>query len=47
MKILVCGGREWTNVDIIRREFSFLKSKDITIIHGDCRGADKLAGQVC
>lgn len=46
MRILVCGGREWTNKETILRELSPLKGKSVSIIHGGCRGADVLAGEV-
>jgi hypothetical protein len=46
--IIVCGSREWANQEEI---ISFLqglqcefKPSEITIVEGDCRGADKLAG---
>lgn len=45
MIILICGSRDWSNKDIIKQEL--LKFKNISkIIHGGCRGADILAGQV-
>jgi hypothetical protein len=41
--VLICGSRDWTlSVPIIRELRSL--PEDTTIIHGDCRGADKLAG---
>jgi hypothetical protein len=46
--ILICGDRNWTDFKEID---SFLDSilleyrrQDITIVEGDCRGADKIAG---
>ena len=46
MKILVCGDRNWNNAEAMCRELMFLSTRgDITIIHGDCRGADKMAGE--
>jgi len=44
MRVLVTGGRFWRNKDVI---FSFLdKIHELltitTVIHGDCRGADRL-----
>ena len=41
MRIIVCGSREWTDEDVIKRllkEFS----PDV-VIEGECRGADLLA----
>lgn len=46
MKILVCGDREWTDrARIFRILEGFLEEKPL-IIHGGCRGADRLAGEV-
>ena len=45
--ILVCGSRDWNDKEAIRRALSGLDNdKDTLIIHGDCEGADKLAGVV-
>lgn len=45
MKILVCGDRKWVDG---KKIFDVLKtfSGDVTIIHGGCEGADKMAGEV-
>tara|TARA_B100000949_G_C14020656_1_gene341131 strand:+ start:298 stop:645 length:348 start_codon:yes stop_codon:yes gene_type:complete len=45
MKILVCGSREWTDKNKIKKELSKYSKEDV-LIHGGCRGADKLAGEV-
>lgn len=57
MKVLVCGGRDYNDYDRMRSvldsicdEFGLwdegrLVPKDITIIHGGARGADRLADQ--
>ena len=46
-KILVCGDRKWRDRSMIfhtlRSHFSEIP---ITIIHGDCRGADRIAGEI-
>lgn len=44
--ILVCGDRNWTNKQVIYNTLKELETlySDITIVHGDCYGADKLAG---
>lgn len=50
MKVLVCGDREWSNRELIKSRLSGLldreKPGDITVIHGACRGADRIAGEV-
>ena len=41
MKVLVCGDRNWTNKEAIRRELSKLPT-DTVVIEGEARGADTL-----
>jgi cysteine synthase len=45
MKILVCGGREYTDRSRVATVLQKCldRYKTITIIHGDARGADRLA----
>jgi len=45
MKVLICGDRNWNNYDSILRVVKRLKKKykEVTIIEGECRGADKMA----
>lgn len=45
MRILVCGDRNWSNKEAIRRELEKFP-KGTTIIHGAARGADTLGGIV-
>ena len=45
MKVLVCGDRNWKDEEIIEKELKKLLS-DTIIIHGNCRGADKMAGVI-
>lgn len=45
IKILVCGDREWKDKNSIKSVLSKYPS-DTIIIHGNCRGADKLSGIV-
>lgn len=48
MHILVCGSRDWTDRLTIGRALYACKRKygDFWLVHGNCRGADKLAGYV-
>jgi hypothetical protein len=52
MHVLVCGSREWTDKAAIKRELASLllaeigrdgSDAELVLIHGDCRGADRLA----
>ena len=45
MKILVCGGREYTDVKTLCAVMDKMLSDQIAIIHGNCKGADKLSGE--
>jgi hypothetical protein len=45
MRVLVCGSREWTNKERIRAELEQIVDLQ-TVIHGNARGADRLAGEV-
>lgn len=45
MRVLVCGSRYWVDEFFIVDVLSKLR-QDTVIIHGDCRGADKMAGLV-
>lgn len=50
MRILVCGGREFRNVEKMNAVLSQVCSwapdrANLVIIHGGCRGADQMAGQ--
>ena len=42
---IVCGDRNWTSRSVIERELKNL-DKDVLVVHGDCRGADRIAGEV-
>lgn len=44
IKILVCGDRNWTNERVIK-DFIEKLPDDVIIIHGNCRGADLIAGK--
>jgi YspA, cpYpsA-related SLOG family len=45
MKVLVCGDRDWADGAAIRRELERLPPGS-TVVHGACRGADIIAGQI-
>lgn len=45
MRVIVAGAVAWANVEAIRRELAKLPAGTV-VIHGDCTGADALAGQV-
>lgn len=42
MRLLVCGDRDWTDREAIRRELVVLPL-DTVVIHGAARGADQIA----
>ena len=44
--ILVTGSRDWTDKELINGILSEYKNYDVTVIHGGCRGVDKIAGEV-
>jgi hypothetical protein len=43
--VVICGDRNWSNRGVIEREVNLL-DKDVTVVHGDCRGADRIGGSV-
>lgn len=46
MRILITGSRDFDNFELMRYVLKFFEEKDVTLIHGDCRGADKIAGYI-
>jgi hypothetical protein len=50
MRLLVCGSRTWTDRTRLRQVIDRLVSHhgdgQVTVIEGDARGADRLAGQL-
>jgi hypothetical protein len=44
MRVLICGSREWTDADLIRRELSALQGVEV-VVEGEAPGADTLARQ--
>lgn len=45
MRILICGDREWSDLDLIKECLGLFSGKVEAVVHGGARGADKLAGQ--
>jgi hypothetical protein len=41
--MIVCGSRDWEDRETIYKTLAEFP-KDWTVIHGDCRGADRIAG---
>ena len=49
LAIVVTGDRNWTDKDLVMdtlKQYTFDKYAKIVLINGDCRGLDKIAGQV-
>ena len=46
MRILVCGGRDGRDRDLVFKELVRFDTTDTVIIEGDANGYDKLAGDV-
>lgn len=42
--ILITGARDWTDAVAIKNVLEPYKNKRVLLIHGDCRGVDKLTG---
>lgn len=45
MRVIVAGAVAWTDAEVIRRELAKLPTGTV-VIHGDCPGADAIAGQI-
>ena len=45
MKVLVCGGRDYANLDAVMIAIRKLSPRPSHIIHGSAMGADALAGE--
>jgi hypothetical protein len=43
MRVLICGDRNWTDLESIRCHVNALPEGTV-VIEGDCRGADRMAG---
>jgi len=46
MKLLICGDREWDQPGVIAEVLKQYDPKTTVVIHGDARGADRIAGQI-
>ena len=46
MRILICGSRNFGDLQLMREVINDLSTYELVIVHGDCRGADKLAARV-
>lgn len=46
--IVICGDRNWDDFNAINefliKLLSIFNADEITVVHGDCRGADKISG---
>lgn len=46
MRVMVTGSRGWTDRGRIREAFGKVVAGRVVLVHGDCRGADRLAAEV-
>lgn len=46
MRVLVCGDRNWSDRDLMHMKLAETLVEGDVLIHGDCRGADRMAGRV-
>ncbi len=46
MRILITGSRDWTNGVAIEHALRQHAVPDAILVHGDCRGADKIAAKI-
>lgn len=44
--IVVSGDRNWTDISRVEKTLKRFDAKSCVLIHGDCRGLDKMAGSV-
>jgi hypothetical protein len=45
LRVVVTGDRNWTDRERVRRVFDLIQGP-VQLIHGDCQGLDKIAGQI-
>lgn len=46
MRILITGSRDWTDIATVRRALEEHASADSVVVHGNARGADRIAANV-
>lgn len=46
MRVLVTGSRTFTNTKLMYNALSSIQNSDVTLVHGGCRGADKIAENI-
>jgi hypothetical protein len=46
MRLLITGGREFTDYEVIERALLDIDQRPDVVIHGDAAGADRVAGEV-
>lgn len=45
-RVIICGSRDWNNIDIITNWIRDNLSPGDILIHGGCRGADRIANNI-
>lgn len=46
MRVLITGSRNFTNTKLMYNALSSIQNNGITLVHGGCRGADKIAEKI-
>lgn len=46
MRVLVCGGRGWRETKVMVKRLAALPPGPHVLIHGDCRGADRMGAEI-
>lgn len=44
--ILITGARDWKDTELIAKTLTSYKDRNVLLFHGDCQGADKMAGNI-
>lgn len=46
-KVVVSGSRDWTDKEKVQYTFKrYITAQHVLLIHGNCRGLDKIAGEI-